>query len=282
MLFSGPAMRTVSSRHNPLVRTFRDVAARSAADGRLLLDGMHLIRDAYEAGLTLETVAFSSGYLSDNHDADSLVRDLDHAGVDLVRVSESIMSALSPVRAPSGIVAIAAHAPSDPQAVWGHPRALIVAAVDVQDPGNLGALVRAAEAGGATGALVCGRSAHPFSWKALRGSMGSALRLPVAIIGTAQDALALAQRHGVRTVAAVPRGGKPPETIRWREPIALFLGGEGIGLSTELINRCHEIVSIPMQPPVESLNIAVAGALLVYEAHRQRGQTPATQEGVRP
>ena len=88
---------------------------------------------------------------------------------------------MSPVRTPSGIVAIARRTPATaPPTSARHADAFVLAAVDVQDPGNLGSLLRAAEAGGVTGAFVCGASANPFSWKALRGSMGSALRLPVA------------------------------------------------------------------------------------------------------
>ena len=91
-----------------------------------------------------------------------------------------------------------------------------LAAVDVQDPGNVGALLRAAEAGGATGAFVCGASANPFSWKALRGSMGSALRLPVVAGMTADAVLTCMADAGVRTVAAVPRGGDDPDAVDWR------------------------------------------------------------------
>ena len=86
---------------------------------------------------------------------------------------------------------------------------LVVVAVDVQDPGNVGAIVRVAEAGGATGVIAAGASADPFGWKALRGSMGSALRLPVVRATDTADALADARRHGCRIVATVPRGGRP-------------------------------------------------------------------------
>ncbi len=261
-------MRAVSSRHNPLVQMFREVA-RGAGDARLLLDGVHLIRDAHSAGIALDTVAFSDA-LGDHTEAAGLLTDLERAGVDLVRVTQPVMTALSPMQAPSGIVAIGTRAPADPASLVRDPRALLVIAVDVQDPGNLGALVRAGEAGGATGVLVCGQSADPFSWKALRGSMGSALRLPVGILRTADAALDLAEQHDVQTVAASPRAGVGPRDIDWRAPTALLLGGEGPGLPDALLGRCRRLVTIPMQPPVESLNIAVAGALLVYEARRQR------------
>ena len=90
----------------------------------------------------------------------------------------------------------------------------MLAAVDVQDPGNVGALIRAAEAGGATGAFVCGASASPFSWKALRGSMGSALRLPVVAGMTADAVMNCMAEAGLRMIAAVPRGGENPDDDR--------------------------------------------------------------------
>jgi TrmH family RNA methyltransferase len=154
------------------------------------------------------------------------------------------------------------------------PDALLLVAVDVQDPGNLGSLLRAAEAGGIGGVLVCGTpaggSANPFSWKALRGSMGSALRLPVSAGLDALAALDSLHRNGVRTVAAVPRDGQDPDAVDWTGSVAVVLGGEGAGLSDDVVAQCRERVTIPMAPRVESLNVAVAGAILVYAARRQR------------
>jgi TrmH family RNA methyltransferase len=154
--------------------------------------------------------------------------------------------------------------------ICGTPRAFIVAAVDVQDPGNLGSIVRASEAAGVTGLFVTGASANPFSWKALRGSMGSALRLPI-VAGMGLDAvLACMTQHGLRTVAAVARGGLLPDEVDWRGGVGLLLGGEGPGLPASVIARCDQQTTIPMAAPVESLNVAVAAGVLAYAARRQR------------
>ena len=146
----------------------------------------------------------------------------------------------------------------------------MVIACDVQDPGNLGAIVRVAEAGAATGVVAAGSCADPFGWKALRGSMGSALRLPVASRGRADDAIARARRHGCRIVATVARGGHLLFDVNLKMPIAVLIGGEGSGLAPSLVAAADERVTIPMQAPVESLNAAVTAALVVYEARRQR------------
>jgi RNA methyltransferase, TrmH family len=265
------AMRTISSRQNPAVRTFRDLAAHPPLDGsRLLLDGAHLVREARAARMTFEQVAVALPHVETRGEIAQLARALIEQGVDVAFVTEPVMGAMSPVRTPSGIVAIVARPPVAIAPICQHPAALIVAPVDVQDPGNLGALLRAAEAAGATGSTVCGTSANPFSWKAVRGSMGSVLRLPVSSGATPESLLACAKTFGVRAVASVPRGGTAPDAVDWRGRVLIFVGGEGPGLTDAVINACDERVSIPMDAPVESLNVAVAGALLVYEARRQR------------
>jgi TrmH family RNA methyltransferase len=237
------------------------------------------VREARAAGIALEVVAVAAARLASDAEASDLVRTLERGGVDVLSVSDQVLAAVSPVRTPAGMVAIACRTPTGSAAIWGRDNAFIVAAVDVQDPGNLGSLLRAAEAGGVTGALVCGASANPFGWKALRGSMGSALRLPVAHGIDVSEALEQATRAGVRTIAAAPRGGVEPDALDWSGRIALLLGGEGPGLDNEVVARCDERVTIPMTAPVESLNVAIAGAVLIYAARRQRAPLGA---GTRP
>ena len=265
-------MRTVSSRQNPLVHTFRELADHPDPTGkRVLLDGVHLIRDAHAAGALFEVVAVAASRLNAaGSDEGTLAQELESAQADVVVAGDKVFAALSPVKSPSGLVAIARRHVSAPALICGHPRAFVVAAVDVQDPGNVGSLLRAAEAGGATGAFVCGTSANPFSWKALRGSMGSALRLPIVAGMTPDAVIACARSAGVRLVAAVPREGDAPDEIDWRGPTALLVGGEGPGLSDDVLAAADARVSIPMAATVDSLNVAVAGGILIYAARRQR------------
>jgi RNA methyltransferase, TrmH family len=266
-------MQMISSRQNPVVREFRDLASGTHPTGtRLLLDGVHLVRDAQAAGVEFEAVAVSTTHAEADAATEEAIiaRELESTGVDTYSVTTAVMDAISPVRTPSGIVAIARRTPIAAPEVCARRDAFVIAAVDVQDPGNLGSLLRAAEAGGASGVLVCGASANPFSWKGLRGSMGSALRLPVAAGLDLADALRCAALSGARLVASVARGGADPDRIDWRGPVMLLLGGEGGGLSEAVAAQCDERVTIPMAAPVESLNVAVAGAVLVYAARRQR------------
>jgi TrmH family RNA methyltransferase len=268
-------MRTISSRQNPAVRAFRALADDADPTGaRLLLDGVHLIRDAHDAGARFEIAAVSASKLARGSEEGDLAALLERQGIDVIAAPDDLFTAISPVRTPSGIAAIAVRKPASPHDICRHPGGFVLVAVEVQDPGNVGSLLRAAEAGGVTGALVCagpaGASANPFSWKALRGSMGSVLRMPVAAGLDVDAALDGVRQAGGRLVAAVARGGVEPDAVCWSGHVALVLGGEGSGLSHEVVARCDERVTIPMADGVDSLNVAVAGGVLIYAARRQR------------
>lgn len=295
-------METIASRKNPLVLLARRVADGDPQErGRMLLDGLHLVQEARAAGIPIQTAAFATRALgSADGEARRLATTLANVGVRVVQVSDAVMDALSPVSSPSGIVALAARpkhdlgallgsATTDPKAAQASPAAnertntgslaagpLIVVVVDVQDPGNLGAIVRVAEAGGAAGVVVCGASADPYGWKALRGAMGSGFRLPIVREADAGVLVARLKASGVRVLATAQRQG-----AFYDRPLtgacAILLGGEGPGLSAELIAAADGVVSIPMQPPVESLNVAVSAAVIIYEARRQRAQVHEQQ-----
>jgi RNA methyltransferase, TrmH family len=261
-------MKRITSRQNALVSRFRAVAL---GDDRslLLLDGVHLVTDALESGLAMhQVVVTDDGRIVDGI-AELVVR-IEAAGIELVSAAAPVMAALSPVRSSSGIVALADRPAGGEQRMFDAVTPVIVCAVGVQDPGNVGAIVRVAEAGGATGVITTGGSADPFGWKALRGSMGSALRLPVVPLPDAVAALDRARRHGCRIVVTVPRGGRAFDEARLDGATVLVVGGEGAGLPASIVADADERVTIPMAAPVESLNTAVCAALAVYEARRQR------------
>ena len=235
----------------------------------MLLDGAHLVRDAAAAGITLLVAAVTPAAL-ENDELQALVSDLGGRGVEVMLVSAPVMDAISPVRSSSAIVALAERPALSTDACYDGAVPLVVVAVDVQDPGNVGAIVRVAEAAGGTGLVAAAGSASPFGWKALRGSMGSTLRLPVVAGVTADEAVAIGRGRGCRIVAAVPRDGRSIFDADLAGPLVILIGGEGRGLPEPLVEAADERVTIPMQPPVESLNAAVTAALLLYEARRQR------------
>lgn len=277
-------MERISSRQNAIVKRFRDLARTSrhmpvdtdALGGHamdVLLDGEHLVQEALLCDIAVEIAAFSDKQINNVlSPAARLAKDIKKRGGRVVMVSDQVLAAMSPVQHPSGVVAIARARPADVRVVMATvtelPLVLVLAGL--QDPGNVGAIVRAAAAFGASGVVAIEASANPFGWKALRGAMGGTFRLPIAARGSLSEVVGSAAELGVRLVAAAPRGGTPLPELDLRKPTAIVLGGEGAGVPQTTMAAVEETVTIPMQPPVESLNVAIAAALILYEATRQR------------
>ena len=262
-------MEHVTSRNNPLVKRFREVAREGRLGEVVLLDGPHLIGEAIDSHVPVDVIVFSAdaarGRLLD------LAERSARTDARIITVPDSLLSAISPVRQASGVVALArVKAASLDAALAARPPQLVVFLDTLQDPGNVGAVIRTAEACGATAVITGPGTADPFGWKALRGSMGSALRLPIAMVRDLRDAANAARAAGVRLVATVPRGGTPLAASDISGPLAIIVGGEGAGLTNELIAAADETLTIEMHGPVESLNVSVAAAIILYEASRQR------------
>lgn len=266
-------MERITSRRNPVVTEFRALfdPSRARCDGggnsRMLLDGAHLIEEALEAGIVIDVVAVRDGLAAAQT---ALAHRAAARGARLITVPDALVPALSPVRQPSGIVAIARQRSCTLDAALESLPQLVLILSEIQDPGNVGAIIRAAEACGATGIVTTERTADPFGWKALRGSMGSSFRLPVAVRQPLEAVLDRVNARGIRLYAAVPRGGRPLPQTDLRSATAVLLGGEGAGLPDRLLSLADATLSIPMRPAVESLNVATAAALITYEAQRQR------------
>jgi RNA methyltransferase, TrmH family len=267
-------VRRITSRANPLVARFRDVARGRGPAGTVLLDGAHLVSEAIRSRVPLEIVVISDAIV------DGELPEVDGAagtGGEVVRVPATVMAAMSPVREPSGVVALATVKPVTVDQVLVHAVPLLLVLDGIQDAGNVGAIVRTAEATGATGVVTTTGTADPFGWKALRGAMGSTFRLPVAIGQSSQDVVDRLRDRGIAVLATVPRGGTSLPLCDLQRPVAILLGGEGAGLSHELVAVADERISIPMRAPVESLNVAVSAALVLYEAAKQRaGHVPVS------
>jgi TrmH family RNA methyltransferase len=259
------ALVRISTRHHTLVRECRQLA-RGAREGRVLLDGAHLVGEALRAGATLEAVLATGPALAASGDLGPALR---AAGVAVYEASDGVLDAASPTRTPSGIVALARWATAEVSRLFRPDPALVVGLVDVQDPGNVGAVIRTADALGATGVASVGQSADPAGWKALRGSMGSAFRLPVARTDLA-TLLRAARQGATRVVAAVAHGGLAAAAAQLDRPTLLLMGHEGAGLSGDVLEQADAHVSLTMRPGVESLNVGIAAALLLDEARRAR------------
>ena len=228
----------------------------------MLLDGEHLVRDALAAGARMLTVL-------DDGSRPDLVAEAAAAGAEVFTATRLVLEAASPVRTPSGVVALVAWTPAALSAVFAPAPALAIGLVDVQDPGNVGSTIRSSDALGATGVVAIGTTASPWAWKALRGSMGSAFRIPVAR-SSLQDAVHAARQAGARIIATTAAAGRPLADVDLRAPACVLLGHEGLGLPDQAVRLADEGLSIPMRPGVDSLNVAVTAALILAEAGRQR------------
>jgi TrmH family RNA methyltransferase len=292
-------MERITSRQNAIVKRFRELARSSrlvthdaiargshamevAAKGGhaidVLLDGEHLVQEALLCDIRIEIAAFSDKQLANVlSPVARIAKDVKKRGGRVLSVSDQVLAAMSPVQHPSGVVAIAKARPADVRVVLStvSDLPLVLVLAGLQDPGNVGAIVRAAAGFGASGIVAIEGSANPFSWKALRGAMGGTFRIPVAARGTLAEMIAAARRENVRIVAAVPRGGTPLPDLDLRQPTAIVLGSEGSGISQAVMATVQQTLSIPMRAPVESLNVAIAAAVILYEASRQRRTPPA-------
>lgn len=274
----------ISSRQNAVIRACRALARERDGD-RVLLDGAHLIEDALEAELAIEAVVASHDFAA-SHAA--LLAALERRAL-VYLAPDDVVEAASPVRTPSGVVALAS-LPGSPvagtlpqHAPEGSPYlpAMAVALIDVQDPGNAGAVVRSVEAAGGTGVIACGATADLRGWKALRASMGSAFRVPLAA-STPDLLFDDAKVAGVRVIAAtLEPGSVDMRDIGWIEPFVLLVGNEGRGLSTSLTRRAEVRVHIPMFGKLQSMNAAMSATAILFEAQRQRSARAGDDAGLR-
>jgi TrmH family RNA methyltransferase len=281
--------RVITSRDNPLVKR-----ARAVRDGKIqeqiFIEGVRLAEEAARSALSIQDVLYTERLALDER-GKRLLQALTISSKRATPVSEKVLASVSDTKTPQGVVVLAARPAGDRG--WGsvddpernralqdasaqatppapHPP-LIVIMHRINNPSNAGAIVRAAEAAGATGALTTEGTADLYSPKALRGAMGSTFRLPLREGVRFDDALSWCASRGIRTISMAAAPTRAYTEIDWTGAHALIVGEEGAGLEGYEIAAADEAVHIPMRPPVESLNVAVAAAIVLYEAARQRG-----------
>jgi len=252
------------------LRTLKGDAAMREAEGAFVVEGVHLALEALAAGASIEA-AVVSPRLAESDEGRDLARRLLAAGVPTHTCSESTLDALTEARSPQPVVLIVRREAAALDAVLagrgGTP--LLVVACGVQDPGNLGALLRSADAAGATGFVATPGSASLTHPRAVRASAGGIFRMPTIEAGL-KEVLEVVHSRQFTVIGAEARGGVDYDTVDWGGPIALLLGGEGAGLPEEAGPFLDVRVVIPMAPGVESLSVNAAAAVLLFAAARQR------------
>ena len=259
----------ISSRTNARVKQLR--AAFSAktrlSDGLVAIEGDHLLQEALRSGITPRIIFVNERYEPQ--------RPLPQ-GVEVVRLTDDVLASAVDTRSPQGIAALVAPPLHRLQDVFDVANPLALVAVGLQDPGNLGTLIRSAEAFGADIVLTTPGTVSPWNQKALRASVGSTFRMP--IVSVTNSDLDNLQQRGINLLAAVGTEGGgvlSAQNADLTKACAIMIGNEGAGLTPEWISLAASRITIPCPGPVESLNAAVAGSLLLYEASRQRAVSPS-------
>ncbi len=258
----------LTSLQNPLVKAVRRLHQGKfrRAQGQLLLEGTNLVQEALAVGYPLQTACYTEAWTQRYPTLMmALVRQVQRAEL----VSEGILQAMATTQHPDGVVVIA---PQRPNAVDTPIAGVSLAIARLQDPGNLGTIIRTAVAAEAGGLWLSADSVAPDHPKVLRASAGQWFRLPLVVAEDFPPLVSGWRQQGVQLVATNPRASLNYWAVDFNQPTIILLGNEGAGLPATLQQAATVEVSIPMHPAVESLNAAISAALLLYEAKRQRQQ----------
>ena len=265
-------MMNITSRDNSLLRH-----ARAVRDGKLkesiFVEGLRLCEEALSSGLKIEAVIYSEE-IARKERAAGLIERLQATSARTASVTEKLLESISYTKTPQGIVVLAVRPTiSEHEFKARQPlTALLVLMHGINNPVNVGAIIRTAEAAGVTGIITTTNTSDPFSAKALRGAMGSAFRLPFWMGATYSEVLAWCVERRIRTISSDASASKDYTVVDWNRACALIVGPESTGLSSNETEQTDETVRIPMRGAVESLNVGVATGILLYEAARQRTQ----------
>lgn len=277
-------VRIVQSKQNPRLKELRKAIAHPGRNDRGLvaIEGPNLVRESLRAGLRLDCI-FVGGHAS----ADEFESDQDLAGIDILLVPGAYLQSILATETPQPVAALI----EPPDWTWAHilspqksSAALIIVLAGLQDPGNLGTIIRSAEAFGADGIVCLPGTVNPWNPKVVRASAGSIFRLPILTVSE-PEALTQFRESGVRVFTTTTQGAQPADLVDLASPVVLLIGNEGNGVPADLAIKADGAITIPCPGPVESLNAAVAASVLLYEAACQRasktGGPPDRRGGAR-
>jgi TrmH family RNA methyltransferase len=260
----------ITSRDNSLLRQAR--AVRDGKVGELIfVEGLRLCVEALKSQLTIEAVIASEELIA-KEKATAAFAEISIASRRVGTVSEKLLESISYTKTPQGMVVLA-HRPESSAERLGRSlsdKPLLIVLHEINNPVNVGAILRTAEAAGADGIIATKDTCDPFSPKSLRGAMGSAFRLPIWRQADFMAAVAWCRQRKISLVGTAAGASLKHTDWDWTRPTALVMGAESVGLTTTELKATDQNVSIPMHGDVESLNVSVAAGILLYEAARQR------------
>jgi TrmH family RNA methyltransferase len=261
-------LRRIEGRHNALVKELRRAFARAelTPDGYCAIEGLRILEEAIRSGLRFRAVFFSETAATR---AERLLPQLS-AQVETLLLPDKLFARVVPSETPQGVAALARWKKFSLEDVLAEVQAgPLLAIAGVQDPGNLGTILRSAEAFSAGGVVLSEGTVSPFNPKVVRASAGSVFRLPLARTKLS-EAVGRMKALGLRLLATASHKGTPLHQANLSGPLVIFLGSEGAGVSRDLIKAMDEVVAIPQAPQVDSLNVGVAASIVLYEVRRRQ------------
>jgi RNA methyltransferase, TrmH family len=233
-----------------------------------LIEGVKMVEEALRDNLGVKLVIASPSLVQ--HHGKGVLKLAENLSVEVLWISERLMDTIAESKTPQPVMAVVNMKAYSEQGLLANDAGLIVMAHQLQDPGNLGTIIRTAEAVGASGVVITSNTVDPFNPKAIRASMGSILRVPIVHSADASAFLKICNQRGFQTVATVLTGRTTHFEMDLKKPTVMVLGQEGAGLPQDIMADIDLQVRIPMASTIDSLNVATAAAVLLYEAFRQR------------
>ncbi len=260
----------ITSRDNNTIKHLRSLADPKIRDKEriFLVEGVKIVEEALRDNLGVEMIVAAPTLV--RHHGRGVLKLAESRSLDILWVSDRLLDALSESKTPQPVMAEVKMKEHFEDDLLNDDRGLIIITIQLQDPGNLGTIIRTAEAVGASGVAITANTVDPYNAKAIRASMGSILRLPIVRIDDGTAFIQACKQKGFQTVAAVLTGERTHFDVDLTKPTAVILGQEGAGLQKDIMANADMSVRIPMAASLDSLNVATAAAVILYETMRQR------------
>jgi TrmH family RNA methyltransferase len=257
--------KKITSLSNPLIKEALK-AKKTGQRNTLIIEGHRLLEMALASGTEISRVFFTENYRSKNED---FLRHVSARASELIETTEQIISRISETDSPQGIAALMSYKTRALREISLASNPLIALCDGIQDPGNLGTIIRTADAAGADAVIILPGTCDPFMPKTIRATAGSIFNLPV-LFAEPEELVGWLRKRSIGLVVADAHASRTVYDADFRKPLAFVFGNEAAGVSEHLRKNSDSLVSIPIRGKAESLNVAASAAICLFEAVRQR------------
>lgn len=262
----------ITSKDNRVVKYIRSLSEHKhrKKEQAFVIEGLKMAEEALRYQSELELIIATPSLL--RHHGKNILKLAEDQSVEVLWISDKLMDTLAETKTPQPVMAIVNMKEDSEEKLLTHESGLIIVCNGLQDPGNLGTIIRTAEAAGASGVAITSDTVDPYNSKTVRASMGSILRVSVAKISDVGNFIKKCKQNNFQTAAMTLEGDKTPFELDLKKPTVIIVGQEGSGLPEEVVSITDYQVRIPMAETIDSLNTAVSAAVFLYEAVRQRAR----------